>query len=201
MKTIASLLMRAKTLKRFGTSSAVNKQFEKIISHPDFETICTLVDSFQKLSSLSKVSKDVRVDQPNEDVLDEQDVLDLDLDLQMDADSTDDLLLDPSIDIDDHLEIELDLDTPEDGLEEILEDDLHDTADDLVIELDFDHEEESPEEVKEEELAAEESILSRRKELQAKANTTLKAKLALANTAKKIVVSKKQISAKKKSIS
>lgn len=88
MKTIASLLVRAKTLKRFGSQAIVEKQIAKIIEHPDFENLCNLLESLQKLSFVSKANEEFRVEAPTdlEDELTEQDVLDLDLDISLDND-------------------------------------------------------------------------------------------------------------------
>lgn len=87
MKTIASLLSRAKTLKRFGSRTAVERQLAKIIEHPDFEALCSILDSFQKLSFVSKANEEVVDDYELVEDLNEQDVLDLDLDISLDHDA------------------------------------------------------------------------------------------------------------------
>lgn len=181
MKTIASLLMRAKTLKRFGTRSAVEKQIAKIIEHPDLEAVCSLLDSLQKFSFLEKAAEDSVVEKTDEDILNEQDVADLDLDIVLDHDeeTAEDLIL-----VDDLLEDSNPIEQDK-HLEEVLHDEVECDYDDLEIIID----EEAP--------AEEEEKVEEEKKEEAKAKL-VKAKLA--SKPAKIIVSKASILAKKKAI-
>lgn len=181
MKSIASLLVRAKTLKRFGSRTTVERQLAKVIDHPDFETLCSLLESIQKFSFVSKANEEVVDDYNLVDDITDQDVLDLDLDISLDHDAEesdahgDDILLvddliedsDPSAQVD---------------LEEILESVVADDS----LEIIFDNDEELDEDKSENPFKG---------EVEAK---LVRAKLAA--SPKKIIVSKASILAKKKSL-
>lgn len=187
LKSIASLLTRAKTLKRYGSRTAATRQLAKIIEHPDFETLCSILDSFQKLSFVLKANEEVVDDYELVEDLNEQDVLDLDLDVSLDHDTEeadahgDDILL-----VDDLIE---DSDpSSQTELEELLE-----------CKSKEDHEDKDFEIILDEDLEESTMDTSRKtcgNEVEAK---LVKAKLAA--SPKKIVVSKASILAKKKSFS
>jgi hypothetical protein len=195
MKTIASLLMRAKTLKRFGTHSAVEKQIAKIIEHPDLEIVCNLLESFQKLSFVVKSTDgEVQEDTKGEEELNEQDIEDLDLDITLDhdaeADVSGDILL-----VDDLLE-DSDPYNQDEQLKEALNDEVESNSDYDDLEIVMDEEAPTKEDSEEEKEVVKE-------EPKAEARFRARAKLArakLASKPTKIIVSKASIRAKKRLI-
>ena len=203
-KSIASLLMRARHLKKYGNPRAVERQIAKIVDHPDFETICLLLDNLQKLNYITKAEEEIEIEVDEilpEEELTEKDVLDLDLDVCLDSDEDDKEEADVAGDvllIDDLVEDSNPYSQDESHRPLVNREEAEDEDFEIILDLDFDSEL-SDEDVSVDE-PKEEKLEEKPSEDEVKEETKQEVSHAKKSVSKKIKVTKAQIAAKKRAL-